>query len=99
MKSKLPGLGTSIFSVMSQLASETRAINLSQGFHGGRHHSLLEHDDLWPRTLLIPSFGKTFHVTGWKLGYCIAPVDLSATSWMPISLFAGHAMQALRQFR
>jgi methionine transaminase len=29
------------------------------------------------RTFVISSFGKTFHVTGWKLGYCIAPANLS----------------------
>ncbi len=32
---------------------------------------------LLDRTFIISSFGKTFHVTGWKLGYCIAPVNLS----------------------
>lgn len=30
------------------------------------------------RSFVISSFGKTFHATGWKLGYCIAPADLSA---------------------
>lgn len=29
------------------------------------------------KTFVISSFGKTFHVTGWKLGYCIAPANLS----------------------
>jgi methionine transaminase len=32
---------------------------------------------LLDRTFVISSFGKTFHVTGWKLGYCIAPANLS----------------------
>ncbi len=41
------------------------------------HCSLLAHDELWERTMVISSFGKTFHATGWKIGYCIAPVYLS----------------------
>ena len=42
------------------------------------HRSLLSHDELWERTMVISSFGKTFHATGWKIGYCIAPAYLSA---------------------
>jgi len=41
------------------------------------HCSLLSHDELWERTMVISSFGKTFHATGWKIGYCIAPKYLS----------------------
>ena len=41
------------------------------------HHSLLEHDELWERTMVVSSFGKTFHATGWKIGYCIAPKTLA----------------------
>jgi methionine aminotransferase len=33
---------------------------------------------LYDRTFIVSSFGKTFHATGWKLGYCIAPPALSA---------------------
>jgi methionine aminotransferase len=47
-------------------------------FDGARHHSLASHDELWPRSFVICSFGKTFHATGWKIGYCIAPSALSA---------------------
>ena len=47
-------------------------------FDGEPHCSLLAHDELWERTLVISSFGKTFHATGWKVGYCIAPNYLSA---------------------
>ena len=47
-------------------------------FDGESHRSLLSHDELWQRTMVISSFGKTFHATGWKLGYCIAPAFLSA---------------------
>ena len=47
-------------------------------FDGEPHRSLLGHEELWERTLVISSFGKTFHATGWKLGYCVAPAYLSA---------------------
>ena len=41
------------------------------------HASLLSHDELWERSFVISSFGKTFHATGWKVGYCLAPAALS----------------------
>jgi len=47
-------------------------------FDGEPHRSLLGHDELWERCLVIGSFGKTFHATGWKVGFCIAPAPLSA---------------------
>ena len=47
-------------------------------FDGEPHRSLLSHDELWERSMIICSFGKTFHATGWKLGYCAAPARLSA---------------------
>ena len=46
-------------------------------FDGETHHSLLSHDELWRRSMVICSFGKTFHATGWKLGYCAAPAELT----------------------
>lgn len=46
-------------------------------FDGQAHRSLLAHDELWERTMVVSSFGKTFHATGWKIGYCIAPAYLS----------------------
>lgn len=47
-------------------------------FDGKPHHSLVSHDELWRRSFVICSFGKTFHATGWKVGYCLAPSDLTA---------------------
>jgi len=47
-------------------------------FDGEKHHSLLSHDELWERAMVVSSFGKTFHATGWKIGYCIAPAPLTA---------------------
>lgn len=46
-------------------------------FDDDRHRSLLSHDELWERSFVISSFGKTVHATGWKVGYCAAPVALT----------------------
>ncbi len=42
-------------------------------FDGRRHLSLLRYPDLADRTFTVSSFGKTYHATGWRVGYCIAP--------------------------
>lgn len=47
-------------------------------FDGADHQSLMMHDELWERSLVISSFGKTYHATGWKVGYCVAPAQLTA---------------------
>jgi methionine aminotransferase len=47
-------------------------------FDGRRHQSLATHPDIASRAVIISSFGKTFHTTGWKIGYCAAPEALSA---------------------
>ena len=47
-------------------------------FDGNEHISLLRHDELWQRSMVVSSFGKTLHATGWKLGYCVAPDWLTA---------------------
>jgi len=45
-------------------------------FDGNEHHSAAKFDKLAARTFIIASFGKTFHTTGWKMGYCLAPKNL-----------------------
>ncbi|MBG6289547.1 MULTISPECIES: pyridoxal phosphate-dependent aminotransferase [Pseudomonas] len=47
-------------------------------YDGVQHASVLAHDELYPRAFVISSFGKTYHVTGWKTGYVVAPPALSA---------------------
>jgi methionine aminotransferase len=47
-------------------------------FDGRRHHSLLTHAELAERSFVVSSFGKTYHATGWKVGYCVAPAALTA---------------------
>ncbi|WP_350600818.1 pyridoxal phosphate-dependent aminotransferase [Pseudomonas sp. 65/3-MNA-CIBAN-0223] len=47
-------------------------------FDGVPHVSVLAHEELYPRAFVISSFGKTYHVTGWKTGYVVAPPALTA---------------------
>jgi methionine aminotransferase len=47
-------------------------------FDGARHESVLRYPELRARAFVISSFGKTYHCTGWKVGYCIAPPQLTA---------------------
>ena len=42
----------------------------------GKHQSILGNEVLRERGVAVYSFGKTFHVTGWKIGYCVAPESL-----------------------
>ncbi len=46
-------------------------------FDGRQHLSLLKYPDLMERSFVCFSFGKAYHCTGWKLGYCIAPAGLT----------------------
>jgi len=47
-------------------------------FDGARHESMARHPELAARSFVAGSFGKTFHVTGWKVGYVAAPAALTA---------------------
>ena len=47
-------------------------------FDGARHATVLAEPELAERAFAVFSFGKTYHATGWKLGYCVAPPALSA---------------------
>jgi methionine aminotransferase len=47
-------------------------------FDGKPHQSVLRHAELAERSFVVSSFGKTYHCTGWKVGYCVAPRALSA---------------------
>lgn len=46
-------------------------------FDGRAHQSLSRHAELAARSFIVSSFGKTYHCTGWKIGYCIAPCALT----------------------
>ena len=45
-------------------------------FDGEKHHGMATHPRLAERSVIISSFGKTYHVTGWRVGYCVAPAAL-----------------------
>lgn len=66
-------------------------------YDGEQHASALRHPDLYARTLAIYSFGKTYHNTGWKTGYCVAPPELTR-EFRKVHQFnvfsANHPMQA-----
>lgn len=66
-------------------------------FDGREHATVLTHPELRQRSLAIYSFGKTYHNTGWKTGYCIAPPELTR-EFRKVHQFnvfsANHPMQA-----
>ena len=47
-------------------------------YDGQRHESVCRHPELAARAFVVSSFGKTYHVTGWKIGYVAAPPALTA---------------------
>ena len=67
---------------LEELTKNTNIIVLSDEvyehiiFDGQKHQSACLFSDLKSRSFITASFGKTFHVTGWKIGYCCAPKEL-----------------------
>ncbi len=45
-------------------------------FDNKQHESMLRHPELFERSFVCFSFGKTYHCTGWKIGYCVAPAAM-----------------------
>jgi methionine aminotransferase len=45
-------------------------------YDGYEHHSVAKYQSLAERSFIVGSFGKIFQVTGWRVGYCMAPEDL-----------------------
>jgi methionine aminotransferase len=45
-------------------------------YDGETHHSMARYAELYKRSFIVASFGKPFHATGWKVGYCMAPAFL-----------------------
>lgn len=68
---------------LSEILRDTDVIVMSDEvyehlvYDGETHASVLRFPELYARSLAIYSFGKTYHNTGWKTGYCIAPPELS----------------------
>ena len=60
-------------------------------FDGEPHVSALSIDELWHRSFVVSSFGKTYHATGWKVGYCMAPAALT-TEFRKVHQFTTFAV-------
>lgn len=71
-------------------------------FDGRRHESVVRYPGLAERSFVVSSFGKTYHVTGWKIAYCLAPRELMAEfrkAHQFIVFCVNHPMQlALAEF-
>jgi methionine aminotransferase len=69
--------------ILQTLAREHDLIVLSDEvyeriiFDAIKHQSVLHYPELAARSVVVFSFGKTFHATGWKVGYCIAPAHFT----------------------
>jgi methionine aminotransferase len=68
---------------LAELLRDTRVLVLSDEvyehivFDGRAHQSLLRHPELAARSVVVSSFGKSFHTTGWKVGWAAAPPELT----------------------
>ena len=69
---------------LEALVKDTNIIILSDEvyehmvFDQARHESVLRYPGLAERSVVVSSFGKTYHITGWKVAYCLAPKELMA---------------------
>lgn len=66
-------------------------------FDGQAHESMAKYPNLANRSFIISSFGKTFHTTGWKIGYCVAPKELM-TEFRKVHQFLVFAVNTPMQF-
>ncbi|HMR46555.1 MAG TPA: methionine aminotransferase [Bacteroidia bacterium] len=72
------------FQMLEKITAKTDIFVLSDEvyehviFDGYEHQSMARFPKLAERSFIVYSFGKTFHTTGWKMGYCIAPSKLMA---------------------
>jgi methionine aminotransferase len=82
-----PGTGILSTDDVAQFAAITRGTDIvivsdevyeHMVFDAARHESLARSDELAARSVVIGSFGKTFHATGWKVGYTLAPPEITA---------------------
>ena len=75
-------LNESDIKVLEEITRNTKIILVSDEvyehiiFDGQKHFSLCQSEELSQRSFVISSFGKTYHTTGWKIGYCTAPKAL-----------------------
>jgi len=75
-------LSASDMQILEALVKGTNIIVLSDEvyehiiFDNEKHQSVALFPQLAERSFIVASFGKTFHSTGWKMGYCLAPAEL-----------------------
>jgi methionine aminotransferase len=68
---------------LATIVRDTRIVVLSDEvyehivYDGAQHESVLRHPELAERSFVVSSFGKTYHCTGWKVGYAVAPAALT----------------------
>lgn len=88
---------------LEKLTSKTDIIILSDEvyehiiFDGHTHESMAKYPNLANRSFIVSSFGKTFHTTGWKIGYCVAPKELM-TEFRKVHQFLVFAANTPMQF-
>lgn len=83
---------------LQEILRDTNIIMLSDEvyehivFDNSKHHSASAFPELAERAIVCASFGKTFHNTGWKMGYCVAPAELMKEIWkvMEVNVFCVH---------
>lgn len=88
---------------LADLVRDTAIIILSDEvyeqlvFDGQIHYSVLQHPELRERSFALYSFGKAFHNTGWKMGYCIAAPMLTQ-AFRQLHQFIGFSVNTPAQF-
>lgn len=66
-------------------------------YDGEKHKSVLGHEELRAKSFAVFSFGKTYHATGWKLAYCVAPEALM-TEFRKIHQFVTFTTSSFVQY-
>ena len=88
---------------LAAMLRDTQAILLADEvyehivFDGRSHVSVLSNEELWERSMVVSSFGKSLHATGWKIGYCAAPARLTQ-EFRKIHQFANFAVSTPMQY-
>ena len=96
-------LGPADIDRLSALVDGSRILILSDEvyehiiFDGVRHESMARHDALAARSFIVGSFGKTYHTTGWKVGYAVAPAALT-TEFRKVHQFVTFATNTPVQY-
>jgi len=76
-------LSSADINALTQIVADSEILILSDEvyehiiFDGRQHESMCRYPELAARSFVVSSFGKTYHTTGWKIGYCLAPGPLS----------------------